>query len=288
MLIKPIAHLSAIQLAMVCSVVVHMTLLAVDFRVPDASQPNEFAELKVILVNNKSLVTPTELKVVAQMNLNGGGNTNENLESQTNLSESDMLTEEFIQISSRRIAALEEKARNLIEALDGVLPTDPDNQILPIYQQSKQIFNNDSNVKNADIARLRTKIAKDWLEYQKMPKRDFVGAQTTAVIYAEYVEQWIEKIEEVGTKNFPRVGGEDGVYGSLLVTVSIRSDGSLEEVRLDRESGHHMLDQAVKKIVRLSSPFLPFPQQMKQKTDILSITRNWRFTRSDLDILEDM
>ena len=121
-----------------------------------------------------------------------------------------------------------------------------------------------------------------------MPKRDFIGVQANEVIYAEYVDKWVEKIEDIGTKNFPRSGGQESVYGSLLVTVSIRADGSLEEVRVDKGSGNIDLDRAVETIVKLSSPFAPFTQKMKQKTDILSITRNWRFTRSDLDIVEDL
>ena len=34
--------------------------------------------------------------------------------------------------------------------------------------------------------------------------------------------------------------------------------------------------------VRLAAPFKPFPSNVKRETDILHITRNWSFTRSDL------
>ncbi len=285
--VKTIASPIAIQVAMVFSLIIHMTLLAIEFSIPDNTNPNKLAELEIILVNSKSLVAPVQTRMVAQVSLNGGGNTREDIKSRTNLSERQMLAEEFIQTSSKRIASLEDQARRLIETLDGVLTNDLENQAVPSHR-SKEVVNVDASNINTDIARLRTQISRDWSEYQRMPKRDFIGVQANEVIYAEYVDKWVEKIEDIGTKNFPRSGGQEGVYGSLLVTVSIRADGSLEEVRVDKGSGNIDLDRAVETIVKLSSPFAPFTQKMKQKTDILSITRNWRFTRSDLDIVEGL
>jgi protein TonB len=63
------------------------------------------------------------------------------------------------------------------------------------------------------------------------------------------------------------------------VTVEIRADGSLEKVELNRPSGKRVLDEAAVRIVQLAAPFAPFPPEIRQDTDILSITRTWDFTR---------
>jgi len=68
--------------------------------------------------------------------------------------------------------------------------------------------------------------------------------------------------------------------------VSIKSDGSLERVEINRPSGQRILDAAALRIVELAAPFAPFPADIAKDTDILSITRTWIFTRSDQLVTE--
>ena len=100
--------------------------------------------------------------------------------------------------------------------------------------------------------------------------------------YAAYVDEWRQKIERVGTAHFPDEARRRNLVGNVLVTVAVRADGSVEKVELDKPSGNPVLDAAVERIVRLSAPFEPFPTIIRKETDILHITRNWSFTRSDL------
>ena len=62
-----------------------------------------------------------------------------------------------------------------------------------------------------------------------------------------------------------------------VLDVAIRADGSLQEVRVTRSSGHAELDQAAQQIVRLGAPYAPFPPQLRQRYDVLRIARPWRF-----------
>jgi protein TonB len=68
--------------------------------------------------------------------------------------------------------------------------------------------------------------------------------------------------------------------------VSIKSDGSLEGVEINRPSGQRILDAAALRIVQLAAPFAPFPADIARDTDILSITRTWIFTRTDQLVTE--
>ena len=135
--------------------------------------------------------------------------------------------------------------------------------------------------RSLEIARLEAQISRDWDSYQKRPRRRFVGARTQEFRFARYIEDWRIKIERIGELNYPQAAREQKLYGSLVVTVSVRSDGSLEKVEINRSSGARILDEAALRIVKLTAPFAPFPADIAKDTDILSITRTWTFTRSD-------
>jgi len=131
------------------------------------------------------------------------------------------------------------------------------------------------------MAQLQARISQQWDEYQKRPKRAFVGANVREYAFARYVEDWVAKVERIGNVNYPEAARRQGIYGSLRLTVSIYSDGRIETVDIDSTSGSKILDAAAIRIVQLAAPYAPFPDDMRKKADILSITRTWTFTRSD-------
>jgi len=65
------------------------------------------------------------------------------------------------------------------------------------------------------------------------------------------------------------------------MTVTLRADGKVEGVELDRSSGMKVLDDAAFRIVRLASPYAAFPPEIRRDTDLLVITRTWFFGRGD-------
>ena len=56
---------------------------------------------------------------------------------------------------------------------------------------------------------------------------------------------------------------------------------SIANVEICRSSGHKILDDAAKRIVRMGAPYAPFPADIAKDTDIIDISRTWRFTSSD-------
>ena len=63
--------------------------------------------------------------------------------------------------------------------------------------------------------------------------------------------------------------------------MSIRSDGSVDSIEILRPSGSPVLDRAAERIVRMASPYGAFPGDIRKDTDILVITRTWRFAPGD-------
>ena len=110
-----------------------------------------------------------------------------------------------------------------------------------------------------EAMRLEAQIAKDIEAYQQRPKRRFVGARAEEYRFARYVEDWRAKVERVGNLNYPEAARALKLYGSLLLTVSIRGDGSVENVEINRSSGQKVLDAAAVKIVEMAAPFAAFP-----------------------------
>ena len=62
-----------------------------------------------------------------------------------------------------------------------------------------------------------------------------------------------------------------------MIEVAIRADGHLEEISVRRSSGQPELDNAAVRIVRLASPFDPFPPAMRDRYPMLRFAYEWRF-----------
>ena len=135
---------------------------------------------------------------------------------------------------------------------------------------------------SADIASLEAELAFEQQQYAKRPR---VSRQNTAAtkrdISAWYRDDWRKKVERVGNLNYPEEARRQGVYGSLRVLVIIKSDGSLELMRVLESSGHPILDKAALNIVRTSAPFAPFTGELAANYDQVEIIRTWRFERGD-------
>jgi len=113
--------------------------------------------------------------------------------------------------------------------------------------------------------------------YAKRPRRKHISASTQEYQYAAYLEAWRRKVERIGNLNYPDEAKRRKLYGNLVLSVALRPDGSVEEIRLTRSSGQALLDDAAIRIVRLAAPYAPFPKEIREETDILEITRTWQF-----------
>jgi protein TonB len=134
--------------------------------------------------------------------------------------------------------------------------------------------------KAAAMERLKAQIERQVRDFQQYPRKKFLGAGTSDARFAQYLQNWIAKIERIGTVNFPPEA-RGRLYGNVQLTVSIRSDGNVESVEVNRSSGHEVLDQGAKRIVSLAAPFAAFPPEFKRDTDILVITKTWHFVGGD-------
>jgi protein TonB len=96
-------------------------------------------------------------------------------------------------------------------------------------------------------------------------------------ILAEYLEGWRQRVERIGTANYPTrfLGGPD--HGRPTLEVTIRADGSLKDIAVRHSSGDKALDQAALKILRLAAPFDPLPPNVRKNYDVLRFAYDWDF-----------
>ena len=259
-------------------------MLAIRFAPIDLSKfERDASPLEVALVNAKSVSKPTKADILAQANLDGGGNTDAKRRAKTPLPAlpKDNATAELA-VAKQKVETLEKKSQEMLTqlksaaAIEAPKPTPnaaPDKPELPTATEMMQ--------RTMEAMRLEAQIAKDMDAYQKRPKRRFVGARAEEYRFARYIEDWRLKVEGIGNRNYPEAARAQKLYGSLLLTVGIRADGSVETVVVDRTSGQKILDLAAIRIVEMGGPYAAFPPNISRDTDILYITRTWSFAPGD-------
>lgn len=135
--------------------------------------------------------------------------------------------------------------------------------------------------RNLEIASLEARLDRQRQIYAKRPRiKRLTSLSTKATVDAFYLNSWRRKIETIGNLNYPKEARRRRLYGALRLMVSIFPDGALKEVELLQSSGHRVLDDAAIRIVRLAAPFAPFPDELRQTTDVLEIIRTWQFRKN--------
>ena len=271
-------------IALVASIAAHALVLAVHFSPFDFSRfKDQGPALEVALVNAKSQTRPAKADILAQANLDGGGNTDQKRRAKSPLP---VLPREQpqhnVEVAASPAPAPENTTREMLtQRTASVSVPAPEPKPVDAVAPTESPTANELMQKTLEAMRLEAQIAKDMDAYQKRPKRRYVGAQATEYRFARYVEDWRMKVERIGNLNYPEAARENKLYGSLVLTVAIRSDGSLDSVKVNHSSGERILDAAAVKIVEMAAPYAPFPENIRRDTDILYITRTWTFARGD-------
>jgi len=91
-----------------------------------------------------------------------------------------------------------------------------------------------------------------------------------------YVEAWERKIQLNMTFDMVREAAKLP-HTNPMVTVAIRSDGSVESVTFVLSSGVVAIDEAIRRIVRSQEHYQAFPPDLVREFDVIEIRRTWSF-----------
>lgn len=276
--LDPQSRVLAVSLAI--SIAIHALAMSVHFRFPDARRLSSNSSLDVVFVNSRTRSRPVKPDVLAQANLDGGGNTDERRRAKTPLPRIDRERKgSDLTQAARRVEELEVMQKQLLTQAESKTAVSAP-EAKPRSEQPPQISGRDLAQSALAITRLEAQISRNIDEYNKRPRKVFVGARASEYRFAQYVEDWRLKIERIGNLNYPD-SARGRIYGSLRLQVSINADGTLASVELERSSGYKVLDAAAERIVQMAAPYARFPPDVRRDTDVLVITRTWHFAPGD-------
>ena len=266
------------------SIVFHVCLLAWQPRTP-SPLADRTQTLEVVMVNAATELSPTQARLLAQNNLDGGGHIDLGSASHALPHTGDTVVPVDVESLTKKQLQLESEQLSLLSQLMSIEAI--------ALARSTPYFMKESNTpglddtdqerlaQNAKLAILSQQIQ----DYNQRPRKHFDAPSTRAMRYAPYIDQWRQRVEEIGAQHYPRSSGKT-LSGSVQATLTIRSDGTLSDVTLDRPSNQVILNQAVVRIAQLSAPYGPFPPDMAKETDQLVITRTWHFVNGALQTQE--
>ena len=292
-----------LSVAIPLSLVFHVLLLLIHFAVPEAeSAQSRLDSLEVVLVNARSKNVPKDATLIAQHDLDGGGDQEKNARATTPLPST----------VQRDGDALSDMVRRKPETTTVSAPTkvmtaansEGETRAVPVKEAKQadqpapapaQRSGQDETDSVATASDLRAEINRKLNAYEKRPKYEFIGSRAKGSATALYIDQWRQKVERVGTLNFP-VGRRGKLYGKLVITVWINGDGTVKETKVsnivpDKKMGNRKQDDDLKadmnfaaiQIIRKAAPFAALTDEERRecRCDGVVISRTLHFTKDN-------
>jgi len=241
---------ATMQVAVIASIAFHLVaIVGLGFKLPSILRdeaPHNM--LDVVLVNSKSPTKPVKADALAQANLDGGGNTDKKLRAATPLPALDPRDPApELKAAEARVKQLESEARELMVKMKSQTAVSPLDQAASAKADSAEA--RDLIERSLEIQRLEAQIQRNLQAYQERPRRVFIGARTQEYRFAHYIDVWRQKVERIGTLNYPQEARARKIYASLRITVAIKANGEVEDVEINKSSGYRFIDDAAKRIV---------------------------------------
>lgn len=268
------------QLALGASLAVHAALLTVRFVDPERfNRVFEDTPLEVILVNARTNDKPDKAQALAQANMAGGGELDRGratsplpasalaaigdaLEEQSNASTQTLLEQQQMMLA---------QVRTQLAALRPPEPLNPGATPEQITREEKR----------RRLIKLLAEIERRIQEENARPKKRYVSPATREVPYAVYYDTMRRLIEDMGTTNFPTVGGKK-LYGELTMLITVNHDGQVLATEVVDSSGIPVLDRRAELIARSAGPFGSFSDEMRRGFDQLVLVSRFKFTRDEM------
>jgi len=238
------------------------------------------SSLDVVLVEWATQEAPEEADFLAQATQRGGG-TAEKVDRPAE----PVATSREDEVAPVDQEAADAAAREEPEQVEQIVQVESSDAERPVSEETEvdeqvEVSTNELIEQTRSMARASTERLSDAVDYPERPRRKFVSANTREHLYAGYMRSWVSKVERVGNLNYPESARRQNLAAALVLSVDVFEDGSIGRIRVLRSSGYDVLDEAAVRIVRLSSPFAPLPEEILREVDVLTITRTWQFSSS--------
>ncbi len=283
---KPVDAGDRLSFTVFVAIALHaLIILGINFKSPPASKGSQTIE--ITLATHKSTKAPKEADFLAQHNQEGSGTEDKARQLSTERQA------EFADTQVRKVNPMPQvAATSLTKKKQQIITTSGQSNFKlhqlknPQNQEEKEQHKGlleDQTAITAEIASLQAKLDKQKQEYAKRPRiRTLTAVSAKESFDAEYLIKWSEKFERIGTKNYPKEALAKNITGRVMLNVTLKPDGSVEEIAITLSSGSRILDDSARQIVRLAAPYAKFPPEIRRQVDRLKIIRYVRFEPNNI------
>ena len=241
-------------------------------------------QLEVVLINSQSDdLEPSDAQYYAQANQQGSGNSDDLVRASSNPSQNDAfnnLGQKNQQSVTERELVSDEAMRQYLAARksnkrSALIQVKPDIAVASQRMQARLMMVGEQVLAPEENTEASNRITAD-------NKRELIvsiDAKQTDV--ANYIGAWRNKVERIGTLNYPKELLQKNRKRSPVVEVSIARTGSIRSAKILRTSGSATTDQAALRILRLAAPYNPFPDELAVGNDALTFVYEWHFSTGD-------
>lgn len=236
--------------------------------------------LDVVLVQWRSESEPEQADYLAQASQQGGGETSEKSRPSEPVS-GELPTPQDGMDQQQSIQQLPSPAPEVREIV--ATETDSATAQQPTSVEQPDTITPDAATlmhQSMDMSSLQPEQDRRRQWKSRLPKREFISANTKEYEFASYMSAWVSKVERIGNMNYPSELRQKKLHGDLVLTVGIQKNGTVESIDVMRSSGIQEIDRAAIHIVQLAAPYSPLPDNITDRVDVLHITRTWRFESS--------
>jgi protein TonB len=255
-----------------------MVILGITFSVSPPADSKTAPALDIILVQTRSPIDVEDADYLAQVSQQGGGNAEEKARPRELFSAPTLSNTPGI-AKQTSVQQIQKQKRN--EQLALLTQKDAkysiNTEINPVKAEDDSTVDKTSTDQNNQTARLAAEISNIIEEQASIEKTKYLNSSTKEFTPAKYMREWINRVERVGNLNYPDQARRKKLSGTLILDVVINSEGELVKTDLRQSSGHQILDDAAKRIVKLAAPFSAFPDKLRKEADVIHITRSWEF-----------
>lgn len=266
------------------SVFLHIVLLAISFVPEETKAAWDSSALKIVLLNDAAASAANEAaKALAQANNAGGGEHDSGLVSSPTEAADKAQDGSAVADLQKQVQNLEKEQAALLAQLK--LTTDKTQIDRGASIKPNPVFGREAQNTEQALQRDLAAIEKRVNDYNSRPKRKQISPDTKEVFFAKYYAQWSERIERLGSENYPPQAS--GRAGDVIVTVSIKPNGTIDELKVMRSSGNKQLDRAALLLLKQLSPYQAFDKAVKERLDILDLTTRIIFNPAQTSIMAE-
>jgi protein TonB len=261
-----------------------IVILGVTFSVSPLADSQTSPALDIILVQTKAPTDVEDADYLAQVSQQGGGDAEEKARPRELFSAPTLSNTPGIAKQTSVQQVQKQKQNEQIALLtqhDAEYSINTDKK--PVKAEDNTTVDKTNASENTQTARLAAEISNTIEEQASLDRTKYLNSSTREFAPAQYMREWIDRVERVGNLNYPDQARRNKLNGTLILDVVINADGELVKTDLRQSSGHQILDDAAKRIVKLAAPFSAFPKKLRKEADVIHITRSWEFlTNSSL------